>query len=106
MPTPEIVVYGIFALIGAVVRFVMRGVFTLRAFLMGLASVGFAVPLATLVIYFFLPEMKDAPIWVPGSVYTIVAVFSLTVFERIEKLNIEWTGFGGKIASPPDDELP
>ena len=104
MPTPDIAVYTLFALIGAVVRIVMRGVFTLRAFLTGFASVGFSIPLSTLIIYFFWPEMKDAPIWIPGSVYTILGVFSLTVFERIEKLEIEggWGGF--KMKSPPEDE--
>lgn len=104
MPTPEIVIYGIFALIGAIVRFIMRGIFTYRAFITGLASIGFAVPLATLVIYFFFPGMKEAPIWIPGSIYTIVAVFSMTAFERIEKLHVEG-GFGAfKIKSDPDDE--
>lgn len=103
MPTPEFLVYGIFSLLGAVVRVILKGVWTWRAFLVGFVSVGFAVPIATLIVY-FVPGLDDAPIWVIGSVYTIVAVFSIELFERAESVRIEAKLGGFEVSSKPDGE--
>ncbi len=97
------VTYGIAALVGAIARVIIKGVWTWRNFVMGLASVAVAYPVAALIVHFanFDPVADGA---VVHSVFTLSGVLAMQIFERIDHMHVSAKVGGVEITSEGDDQ--
>ena len=96
------ITYGVAALIGAVARVIIKGVWTWRSFVMGLASVAVAYPVAALIVHFaaFDPIQDGA---VVHSVFTLSGVLAMQIFERIDHMHVSAKVGGIEVTSEGDD---
>ena len=95
------VTYGLAALIGAIARVIIKGVWTWRSFVMGAASVAVAFPLASLIVHF--AGLAGADPALTHSIYTLTGVLAMQVFERIDHIHLSAKVGGVEITSEGDD---
>ena len=77
---------GIAALVGAIARVIIKGVWTWRNFVIGLASVAVAFPIASLIVH-YTGLNESASLSVVHSIYTLAGVLAMQIFERIDHIH-------------------
>lgn len=78
------ITYGLAALIGALARLILNGVWTWHSFFVGVSSIIIAVPLATLFTHW--TGLREADPLVVHSLYTIFGVMSLQIVEKVDHI--------------------
>jgi hypothetical protein len=94
--------YGVAALLGAVARVIIKGVWTWRSFTIGLASVAVAYPVAWLIVHFAAFDLvQDGA--VVHSIFTLSGVLAMQIFERVDHLHVSAKMGGIEVKSEGDD---
>ena len=89
------------AIVGALVKIILQGEYTMKAFLSALASI-FLGAATTIIIVHFYPSLGDDPV-VVSSLSSVITAVSAGIFRRIQKASIKASVAGVEVQSNGDD---